>query len=81
MNKSTTSKVVSWYRCWGKKLRGSKFVEFQVSRWPESRMFDFYFWNRKKGVSDHHGFDIDITLFYHEFRISFYDSRHVEDFK
>ena len=58
----------------------NKVLEFQLSRWGSSKIFDSSCWKRKKGKFDHHGLEITVTLFWHELRVDFYDRRHKEDF-
>lgn len=67
------------YHCKYFSLSKYKGIEFQLSRWEDSPMFDFTIWIRRKGKTDHHGVEVCLTLFHHEFRVDFYDGRHVED--
>jgi hypothetical protein len=56
------------------KLSRYKYIEFQLSRWSDSKLFGLQTWVRRK--TDHPGIAIFITLFYYELSIDFYDSRH-----
>lgn len=69
------------YRAKSWMLPGMKAVEVQVSRWENAPFFSApSLWHRKKGTDDHHGVEISVTFWWHEFRIDFYDRRHKEDF-
>jgi hypothetical protein len=62
------------YRCWNLRLSQHKSVEFQISRWPDAKMFDAEFrWRPRR---DHAGVELSITAFWCEFRTAFYDHRH-----
>lgn len=63
------------FRCKHVPLTKNKSGEIQLSRWKESKIFDFDFHIRRKN-QDHTGFDLSVTLFFYEFRIAFYDHRH-----
>lgn len=65
--------------CWYFPLSKNKGIEFQISRWPQAKLFDCSFWYRNSKM-DHKGVEVTITLFRYEFRIDFYDTRHTEDY-
>lgn len=62
------------YVCKSFKLSAHKYLELQFSRWSCAKMFDWSFWHRVK--EDHPGVEVTLTLFWHEFRVDFYDHRH-----
>ena len=65
------------FKCKAILLSKNKAVEFQLSRWKDSPLFGFKANLRRK--QDHPGLEVCITLFYHEFRVDFYDGRHWEE--
>jgi len=62
------------YKCWNLQVWRNKSIEFQVSRWRESKRFDFSLWRRRR--TDHAGIELCVTVFGIEFRVDFYDHRH-----
>ena len=69
------------YRCLTVPVSKLKTMEFQISRWEDAKCFEIDGHISRKGIHDHHGFEFAVTLFWYEFRFSFYDCRHVEDLK
>lgn len=65
---------INSFKCKAVQISTNKVIEFQLSRWAESDCFGFSWWGRKK--QDHPGLEVCLTLFYHEFRVDFYDWRH-----
>ena len=65
--------------CWYFKISKNKGIEFQISRWHDSKYFDASIWHRDSSC-DHKGLELTLTLFRIEFRVDFYDHRHREHY-
>ncbi len=71
---------IDTFKCKFFKLSKNKGLEFQISHWKDSSLFNLEFTYRGK-EQDHKGFDVIITLFRYELRLAFYDVRHTEHYK